>query len=417
MVQPTAVQVVSTLRRCTRLGTEKYDIKQTTIKPRDTALTAKQIAELVAEYKSLESPPPETPSRTPLLERNVNVATTPRHEKNVIQYNRNVPDDEPFEIRLDDENDNEEVDIEDDSTSLSSYTPSSTGTMVTPIKKATKAELRAQKKAKKSAKSQTKALKNQNRNLASITSGDVEHVAQILHGDESDAIHDGSAHPLATDKTIEDVINRNLNFVKNIQVHKAYLFRSVAAGRKENKERKRLRKRESTGEDMGATVEMEEVVSAIMIQLGVAPAVVAASSGPIGSGVGAPFRMNGNNTITATPTGRKRASSALHPILQMPASPLSNTPTNKSTLALIVKLRTAIKTDLEKHENEVHARYVRAGGFWRYVGKTVFERMTTVAEEMDVGTGERWEKKWAREERTGVRHGRDEVVELGDGRE
>lgn len=353
---------------------------------------------MVAEYKSFESPPPETPSRTPLLERNANIAAAPRHERNVIPYNRIDLGEDPFDVRADDENDEEEV--EDDSTSLSSYTPSSTGTFATPSKKPTKAEVRAQKKAKKSAKSQTKALKNQNRNLASITSADVERVAQVLHGDEADIIHDGSAHPLVTDKTIEDVINRNLNFVKNIQVHKQYLFRSVAAGRKETKERKRLKKRESKGETMEDTVEMEEVVSAIMIQLGVSPCVVSASSGSGISSMGAPFRTN--NAITP---GRKRASSALA------ISPSPSAFSNKSVMAVVTKLRAAIKTDLEKHENEVHARYVRAGGFWRYVGKTVFERMTEIAAELDVGSGERWEKKRAREGR--IRSGSDDAAAEG----
>lgn len=360
----------------------------------------REIAGLVAEYKSLESPEPETPSRTPLLERNVNIAGAPRLERNAIQNHRAGVYEDPFEIRADGEIDGDEV--EDDSTSLSSYTPSSTGTFATPTKKPTKAEVRAQKKAKKSAKSQTKALKNQNRNLALITTADVKRVAQVLHGDEADIIHDGSAHPLVTDRTIEDVINRNLNFVKNIQVHKQYLFRSVAAGRKENKERKRLKKRESQGETLEDRVEMEEVVSAIMIQLGVSACIVSASSGSgTNSGsMSAPFRTN-----SAIAPGRKRASSALT------VSPSPSAFSNKPVMAIAAKLRAAIKTDLEKHENEVHARYVRAGGFWRYVGKTVFERMTEIAAELDVGSGERWEKKRAREGRT--RNGSDDAEAEG----
>jgi len=183
-------------------------------------------------------------------------------------------------------------------------------------------------------------------------------------------------------------------------VHKQYLFRSVAAGRKENKERKRLKKRESKGETMEDTVETEEVVSAIMIQLGVSACVVSASSGSGNSSLGAPFRTN--NAITP---GRKRASSALA------ISPSPSAFGNKTVMAVVTKLRAAIKTDLEKHENEVHARYVRAGGFWRYVGKTVFERMTEIAAELDVGSGERWEKKRAREGRT--RSGSDDAAAEG----
>jgi len=180
----------------------------------------------------------------------------------------------------------------------------------------------------------------------------------------------------------------------------------VAAGRKENKERKRLKKRESKGETLEDRVEMEEVVSAIMIQLGVSPCIVSASSGSgtSTSSMGAPFRTN-----SAIAPGRKRASSAL----TISPSPLAFS--SKPVMAIAAKLRAAIKTDLEKHENEVHARYVRAGGFWRYVGKTVFERMTEIAAELDVGSGERWEKKRAREGRT--RNGSDDAEAEGVARE
>jgi len=356
-----------------------------------------QIAELVAEYKSLEAPATERPTttRTPLLERNVNIATASRQERTVIQHNRANIDENPFTIRADDEDEDEneaqdkhEHEHEDDSTSLSSFTPSSTGPLTTPLKKPTKAALRAQKKAKKSAKSTSKALRNQSRSLALVATSDVARVAQILHGDESDIIHDGSAHPLATDRTIEDVINRNLGFVKNIQVHKQDLFRSVAMGRRENKERKTGRK-DYGGEGVG----IEEVVGAIMVRLGVSV------SGWAGQ----------TNGCASTP-GRKRASSMV-----ATPSPSSLGTSSKTALAVVAKLRAAIMTDLEKHENEVHARYVRAGGFWRYVGKTVFERMTRIAAELDVGSGERWEKKWARKE--GTRSGSEGGDGDGDGAE
>lgn len=329
----------------------------------------------------------------------------PIHEDNDENKNRKENTD-TTDTHPDDDGDSDD-DNEDDTTSLSSYAPSSTDNQISPkttnttptTKKPTKAELRAQKKAKKSAKATSKALKNQNRNLVTITSADIEKVALILHGDEHDATSDGSAHPLATDKTVEDVISRNLGFVKNIQAHKAYLFASVAKGRKEVKERKRLRKRESLGVGCGdGTIEMEGVVSAIMINLGVAPAVVAASAaGPTNVAPSfTPLRSSANGSAS----GRKRAGSVLSSGTPGSAGSGANgksSNVSRASVAVAVKLRTAIKTDLEKHENEVHARYVRAGGFWRYVGKTVFERMTDFARETDVATGESWEKKLARE--------------------
>lgn len=313
-----------------------------------------------------------TPSRTPLLERNVN--------SNAVSLPRQRPADLHIDAdEIDEDVDQENFTPEDDSTSLSSYTPSSAD-FTTPSKKLTKAETRAAKKAKKSSKSTNKALRNQSRHLASITLADVDRVASILHGDTAE--HDArSAHPLASDRTIEDVINRNLAFVSSIQAHKAYLFKSVAAGRKEHKDRKRQKKKEVNGEQTEDSIEMDEVVTAIMIKLGVSPAIAAASLSNSSPALGVATRN------TPGGIGRKRANSV--------ASPAG---TNKSAVAIAVKLRQAIKVDLEKHENEIHARYVRAGGFWRYVGKAVFDRMTDIARDMDVSTGERWEKKLARQE-------------------
>lgn len=292
----------------------------------------------------------------------------------------------------------------EDATSVSSYAPSSIVTTdqyahgaTGSCKKISKADIRAQKRAKKSAKSMGKALKNQNRNLVSVTSAEITEVARILHGDEHDATSDGSAHPLATDKTIEDVITRNLSFVKHIEVHKAYLFKSIAMGRKETKERKRLKKRESRGDYAGdEVVEMDEVVSAIMIKLGVCPAVVAATAKPASTNSpSTPFKPTASS-------GRKRPGSrplSLGTTGAIPVGKAIGVGNSRTLVVIATKLRAAIKTDLEKHENEVHMRYVRAGGFWRYVGKAVFERMTEFARKTDLATGESWEKKRAREGR------------------
>lgn len=348
-----------------------------------------QIAELVAEHKELESLPQETPTKAPLSERNVNLNAVGQ-----LRFRRETLQCHPENVCFDNQ-ENFQFEHDDGSASTSSYTPSSADAFSIPVGKPTKAEVRAQKKAKKSAKSQSKALKNQNKHFASITLTDVDNIAQILHGEEKDTTLNGAAHPLATDKTIEDVITRNLNFVKNIRAHKEYLFRSVATGRKEAKERKRLKKKEGTGESTEDAVEMDEVVSAIMIKLGISPKVVLASvSTPCNTSNSTPLRST-NNTFSS---GRKRAAPTYN---VTPVSPCTrdNNGTTRSAVLIATKLRNAIKVDLEKHENEAHARYVRAGGFWRYVGKTVFERMTDIARDLDVSSGEKWEKKWAREGR------------------
>lgn len=330
----------------------------------------------MAEYKELDSPQaPETPTRLPLLERNVNINAARQPS-----FERPVPPALNFEVAQDQENE-----YEDDSTSLSSYTPSSTTTLNTPKRKLTKAESRAEKKEKKLSRSTNKALRNQSKTLVTVAQADVENVAIILHGEKHDSTFDGSAHPLATDKTIEDVINRNLNFVRSIQAHKQYLFKSVATGRKVNKERKRQKKRGSRGEADEDLEDSEEIVSAIMLKLGLSSIAVSASSGQ-------------GSASCSTITTRKRASSGLSPP-SCSSHGKSGPGTSKASIAIAVKLRNAIKVDLEKHENEVHMRYVRAGGFWRYVGKTVFERMTDIAREFDVSTGEKWDKRRAREEK------------------
>ena len=54
---------------------------------------------------------------------------------------------------------------------------------------------------------------------------------------------------------------------------------------------------------------------------------------------------------------------------------------------MLAQLRVAIGEDLKKHENEQRMTCIRAGGFWRYVGKGVFERMMRVGERIDWRTG------------------------------
>lgn len=47
----------------------------------------------------------------------------------------------------------------------------------------------------------------------------------------------------------------------------------------------------------------------------------------------------------------------------------------------------AVSEDLQKHENEQRQTCIRAGGFWRYVGRPVFDRMCEISETIDWRTG------------------------------
>ena len=226
------------------------------------------------------------------------------------------------------------------------------------LPKLTAAEKRVQKKAAKDQKAQSKAAKNQLKHNVSVKQEDIDNVKNVLHGDQEDETS-GSGHPLATDKSIEDVIARNRSFVANIREHRKDLLRAIGGRRKSDKERRRLRKRASdqNGQINSITAEdeeTEELVNAILVKLGVAVQVVESKSS------------------TTTPT----------------TSPKAATFADKARVDITEKLRAAIKDDLEKHENEQRQTCIRAGGFWRYVGRSCFERMTEIAERIDWRTGE-----------------------------
>src|SRR6202008_4265053 len=55
--------------------------------------------------------------------------------------------------------------------------------------------------------------------------------------------------------------------------------------------------------------------------------------------------------------------------------------------SVVTTLKALVKDDLEKFDNEQRETCIRAGGFWRYVGRPVFERMTQIARELDWKTG------------------------------
>lgn len=219
-----------------------------------------------------------------------------------------------------------------------------------PQPKLTKAEVRAQKKAVKAAKSQSKAAKNQKKHTINVRSEDVALIARILHGDSLSGTAD--THPLASDKEIDDVIRRNLGYVSSIEAHKKQLLSSIAQKRRTDQERRR------TGLADESDDEMEGVLAAILAKLGVD----AAHIGTAVAGSGA---------------GGKKENRRAHRSGEETAQPLT----------IVASMKALIKDDLERFINEQKETCVRAGAFWRYAGKPIFDRMTRIAMEVDWKTG------------------------------
>ena len=301
-----------------------------------------------------------------------------------------IPDDQTHS----NDHESEEENKAGSPSSNSATTPSTTSSTTTP--RLTKADARAAKRAARSAKSQRKSLKNQTKlaYTVSVKATDVEHIAITLHGSSFTAdpssndasaadAKEGARHPLASDKTIEDVIERNRRYCSSIQAHKAYLLREVGGQRKKER-RERVKKQQAKQKDyrMGrarnfvqedaddADGRKEEedglVVDAILTKLGITSTSSSSSSTTIADGY-----------LTTTPNKRHSTSSA--------SGSLSSHGHSKH--ALIAQLRVAIAEDLQKHENEQRHTLIRAGGFWRYVGRQVFERMCEIGERIDWRTG------------------------------
>lgn len=234
--------------------------------------------------------------------------------------------------------------------------------------KMTKAETRAMKKASKAAKSQSKAVKNQKKHIVNVRAETVAFVAEVLHGDAANS--DGATHPLASDKNIEEVIARNMGFLASIDDHKRTLLSSIAQRRKSDRDRRRssnmsVKKRRFSERgqlpDDEEDDEMEDLLVAVMIKLGV--------NGEHARGCGPTIAVAAMHNANAKKNKASNASSA-HQVSD-----------------IIKSLKALVRDDLERFENEQRETCVRAGGFWRYVGRPVFERMTQIARELDWKTG------------------------------
>ena len=276
----------------------------------------------------------------------------------------NIPRFQPARLREDLDAEPEEEDDENDDARTTTGTATSTSTSDMPPPKLTRAQIRAHKKAAKAAKSQSKAFKNQKKHTISVRAEDVEAVQQVLHGDN--AANQASTHPLASDKTIEEVMQRNMGFMANIESHKKQLMSSIAQRRRSDRERRKsgekAKKRRFSdyghSDDLDEDEEgMEHLLTAILTKLGV-EAVHIASGG----------QEN---------TGAKRGGSKASANSGVPASQVS----------IVANLKALVKDDLKTSENEQRETCIRAGGFWRYVGRPIFERMTRIAGELDWRTG------------------------------
>lgn len=232
-----------------------------------------------------------------------------------------------------------------DTKSLSSASAGQENTHEAP----SKAEQRIFKKAIKHDRSLKKSARNSERHTVLVRQSDIEQVTQALHGDSEDT-STGSGHPLASDQDLEQVIERNRRFVANIHQHKVYLRKSVAAARRATNAQRKKHRGKAAEADPASDEDAEELVNGVLLQLGIN------HTANLGK------RQDRQDSFCATSPAK--------------------------IASVMAKLRTAIREDIEKHENEQRQTCIRAGGFWRYCGRPVFDRMAEVAKEIDWRTGE-----------------------------
>lgn len=274
--------------------------------------------------------------------------------------------------------DDVDADVENDDNETT--TDTTTSDSMAPPGKPTKAEKRALKRAAKAVKSQNKAFKNQAKHTISVKTQDVELVNTVLHGEATPATQ---THPLASDKNIEEVIQRNMGFMSSIEEHKRQLMSTIAQRRKCERERRNAaialkdskKRRFSTlshssyNDDDDDDDETETLLTAVLTKLGIDREHIK-FGGAVGGGSASIKKSVGKSpSMSGASSGSCSNSKSAH------------------RLSIVGNLMTLVKDDLEKFENDQRETCIRAGGFWRYVGKPVFERMTKVAEELDWRTG------------------------------
>lgn len=287
-----------------------------------------------------------------------------------------APDDDDDDESEDDEDeamhDSDDASITTD-TITSRGSNSSVGDMPS-SPKPTKAETRATKRAAKAARSQSKACKNRKKHVINVRSEDVSFVAEVLHGDSRDngngnrdrnrdgAADDVEPHPIAWDKTFEDVINGNLGFMSSMKEHRKQLLRSTQQQRKASARGRKRRVSERHGDDADdEDDETETLLAAALMKLGV--------------NVNGKHHQNPGGAGHAD--GRKGTKKAI----------------TTAQASILASLKALIRDDLERFENQQKETCVRAGGFWRYAGRAIFDRMTAIARTVDWQTGAKLKQK------------------------
>jgi hypothetical protein len=217
---------------------------------------------------------------------------------------------------------------------------------------------RALKKEIKAEKSISKASKNQQKHTVSVRREDIEAVARAIHGDDFGATsNDG--RPLGTDKTIEQVVKRNLGFVSAIQEHRSALLESLAKERDiTSKNRQSQRSENDEAELLDMRERMEDLVVAVLRKIGVH------SASPTLA-----FNAPATNGFGTLGSGKR------------------------TKAAIVQKLSAAIAEDIENHENEQRQTYQRAAGFWRYANHEILVRLTEHAKKVNWATGEKIVRK------------------------
>ncbi|KAK5060226.1 hypothetical protein LTR84_010111 [Exophiala bonariae] len=329
----------------------------------------RRIAELVAEYKAVGE------------EEGRQAQPTPRPGLDELPLNVHRPRVQPARPQHDpDEQDDAEDNDENDDIEATT-TDTTASDHMAPPGKPTKAEKRALKRAAKAVKSQNKAFKNQARHTISVKTQDVEFVNTVLHGE---AAPSGATHPLASDKTIEEVIQRNLGFVSHIEAHKRQLIHSIGIRRrderrngtpnpKDNKKRRFSAVSNNSHQDEDEEdEETENLLTAVLVRLGIDQEQIRLSGCAGKRNTNLRKSLGKHSSLTGTSStahGNNYSSPAAH------------------RLSIVGSLKRLVREDLEKFDNDQHETYIRAGGFWRYVGKPVFDRMTAIAGELDWKTG------------------------------
>ena len=208
---------------------------------------------------------------------------------------------------------------------------------------------RAEKRRLKAAKQVSKALKSQEKVSLNVRDEDVARIARAIHGDGYDTSLQGS-HPLATDHNIEEVINRNKSYCSSILSHNQALKRSIRQARRDPTGQKGPQGHRKSDEFEDTIEDKEEVVAAILIELGISE--------------------------DHPHTGYKQSTS------------WEAKDAARKKKQVVQKLRQLILDDIEKHENQQRETLVRCAGFWRYCGQAIFERMTENARNVNWSTGE-----------------------------